>query len=225
MLHRLHPSWANSLLPHAHPTSTQHSINQSRAKSCIRLAHWLCCRLYGINVCGEGGEYESLTLDCPMFRCGRIVLDGWEKVIVSGDSMAPVALLHPTAFHVEAKGERGPGGTEAGSVNPQASQQQQQQQGQQLQEEGQEGGAGGEGLAAVTGEVIEVGLAVWSLESGSPSLRPHRRRALGRNGQLAACTGGWHVLCCAVCRGEGGTCTCGCRKPYSVVLAHSPAGA
>eukprot|EP00842_Homolaphlyctis_polyrhiza_P002163 jgi/Hompol1/2948/HPOL_003073-RA len=23
---------------------------------------------YGINVCGEGGEYETLTLDCPLFR-------------------------------------------------------------------------------------------------------------------------------------------------------------
>ena len=24
-------------------------------------------RSYGINVCGEGGEYETLTLDCPLF--------------------------------------------------------------------------------------------------------------------------------------------------------------
>ncbi|KAH6562301.1 hypothetical protein BASA60_011169 [Batrachochytrium salamandrivorans] len=23
---------------------------------------------YGINVCGEGGEYETLTLDCPLFK-------------------------------------------------------------------------------------------------------------------------------------------------------------
>ena len=22
---------------------------------------------YGINVCGEGGEYETFTLDCPLF--------------------------------------------------------------------------------------------------------------------------------------------------------------
>lgn len=28
---------------------------------------------YGINVCGEGGEYETLTLDCPLFR-SRIVM-------------------------------------------------------------------------------------------------------------------------------------------------------
>lgn len=60
-------------------------------------------RLYGSNVCGEGGEYESLTLDCPLFTRGRIVLDSWQAVTVSEDSMAPVALLHPTAFHVEPK--------------------------------------------------------------------------------------------------------------------------
>jgi len=34
--------------------------------------------LYGSNVCGEGGEYETLTLDCPVFGCGRIVLDAFE---------------------------------------------------------------------------------------------------------------------------------------------------
>lgn len=28
---------------------------------------------YGINVCGEGGEYETLTLDCPLFK-KRIVM-------------------------------------------------------------------------------------------------------------------------------------------------------
>lgn len=33
---------------------------------------------FGANVCGEGGEYESLTLDCPVFSHGRIVLDSYE---------------------------------------------------------------------------------------------------------------------------------------------------
>lgn len=33
---------------------------------------------FGCNVCGEGGEYETLTLDCPLFAHGRIVLDAWE---------------------------------------------------------------------------------------------------------------------------------------------------
>lgn len=35
--------------------------------------------LYGSNVCGEGGEYETLVLDCPgLFKNGRIVLDDTE---------------------------------------------------------------------------------------------------------------------------------------------------
>ena len=28
---------------------------------------------YGLNVCGEGGEYETFTLDCPLFN-KRIVM-------------------------------------------------------------------------------------------------------------------------------------------------------
>lgn len=54
-------------------------------------------------MCGEGGEYETLTLDCPLFTQGRILLDAWDTVTVSNDSMAPVALLHPKTFHVEPK--------------------------------------------------------------------------------------------------------------------------
>ena len=54
-------------------------------------------------MCGEGGEYETLTLDCPIFLQGRIILDAWDTVNVSEDSMAPVALLHPKDFHVEPK--------------------------------------------------------------------------------------------------------------------------
>jgi enamine deaminase RidA (YjgF/YER057c/UK114 family) len=59
--------------------------------------------MYGCNVCGEGGEYETLTLDCPLFKYGRIVIDNWKVITVSPDSIAPVALLHPEAFHVEPK--------------------------------------------------------------------------------------------------------------------------
>lgn len=28
---------------------------------------------FGLNVCGEGGEYESFTLDCPLYK-KRIVV-------------------------------------------------------------------------------------------------------------------------------------------------------
>ncbi|KAL0855768.1 hypothetical protein Bca101_060921 [Brassica carinata] len=60
--------------------------------------------LYGSNVCGEGGEYETLTLDCPLFTNARIVLDEFEVKLHSPDSIAPVGVLHPTIFHLEKKG-------------------------------------------------------------------------------------------------------------------------
>eukprot|EP00271_Cylindrocystis_brebissonii_P004707 TRINITY_DN16538_c0_g1_i1.p1 TRINITY_DN16538_c0_g1~~TRINITY_DN16538_c0_g1_i1.p1 ORF type:complete len:878 (-),score=167.80 TRINITY_DN16538_c0_g1_i1:264-2897(-) len=62
-------------------------------------------RLYGINVCGEGGEYETITLDCPVFRHARIVLDAWETRLHSLGSVAVVGVLHPTHFHLEEKDE------------------------------------------------------------------------------------------------------------------------
>jgi diphthine-ammonia ligase len=39
-------------------------------------------RQYGVHVCGEGGEYESFTLDCPLFH-SRIVLDECATVVHS----------------------------------------------------------------------------------------------------------------------------------------------
>ncbi|GAB2228849.1 hypothetical protein Droror1_Dr00022980 [Drosera rotundifolia] len=59
--------------------------------------------LYQINVCGEGGEYESLTLDCPLFKFARIVLDKFEVVLHASNSICPVGVLHPLAFHLEFK--------------------------------------------------------------------------------------------------------------------------
>ncbi|KAL9264708.1 Diphthine--ammonia ligase-like protein [Drosera capensis] len=59
--------------------------------------------LYRINVCGEGGEYESLTLDCPLFKFARIVLDKFDVVLHASNSICPVGVLHPLAFHLEFK--------------------------------------------------------------------------------------------------------------------------
>ena len=44
---------------------------------------------FGFNVCGEGGEFESLVTDCPLFAY-RIQVDSSEKVCHSEDDMAPV---------------------------------------------------------------------------------------------------------------------------------------
>lgn len=48
--------------------------------------------LYGLHICGEGGEYETLTLDSPLFK-HRIVLDETEVVMHTDNEFAPVAYL------------------------------------------------------------------------------------------------------------------------------------
>ncbi|KAL5008877.1 hypothetical protein ScPMuIL_014458 [Solemya velum] len=58
--------------------------------------------LYQLNVCGEGGEYETFTLDCPLFN-KRIVLDEVEQVLHSDDAFAPVGYLNLKVAHLEAK--------------------------------------------------------------------------------------------------------------------------
>ncbi|XP_057655168.1 uncharacterized protein LOC130893248 [Diorhabda carinulata] len=47
---------------------------------------------YGINVYGEGGEYETLTLDCPLFK-SRILIENSEIVMHSDNPIAPVGYL------------------------------------------------------------------------------------------------------------------------------------
>ncbi|MCO5605345.1 hypothetical protein L7F22_059528 [Adiantum nelumboides] len=58
---------------------------------------------FGINVCGEGGEYETLTLDCPLFKSYRISLDEFDIVQHSPDTIAPVGVLHPSKFRLDCK--------------------------------------------------------------------------------------------------------------------------
>lgn len=58
---------------------------------------------YGCHICGEGGEFETLTLDAPCFRHGRIALDRTEVVLHSDDPITPVGLLRIHACHVERK--------------------------------------------------------------------------------------------------------------------------
>ncbi|KAF9585953.1 hypothetical protein BGW38_010811 [Lunasporangiospora selenospora] len=65
------------------------------------------CRMnqeYDLHICGEGGEYETLTLDCPLFR-RRIVVDESEVVIHSDDHFAQVAYLRFKQLHLEDKAE------------------------------------------------------------------------------------------------------------------------
>jgi diphthine-ammonia ligase len=48
---------------------------------------------YGLHVAGEGGEYETLTIDCPLYRRQRIQLDQVEQIVHSNDAFAPVIYL------------------------------------------------------------------------------------------------------------------------------------
>ncbi|XP_064280170.1 diphthine--ammonia ligase isoform X3 [Passer domesticus] len=59
---------------------------------------------YGVHVCGEGGEYETFTLDCPLFK-KKIVVDSAKVVMHSADAFAPVAYLHFSKLHLENKQE------------------------------------------------------------------------------------------------------------------------
>ncbi|KAG8734393.1 hypothetical protein FRC11_002335 [Ceratobasidium sp. 423] len=47
---------------------------------------------FGAHICGEGGEYETLTLDCPVFK-RRITIKETEIVVHSDHSFATVAYL------------------------------------------------------------------------------------------------------------------------------------
>ncbi|KAH7887634.1 hypothetical protein F5I97DRAFT_862930 [Phlebopus sp. FC_14] len=49
-------------------------------------------KLYGTHPCGEGGEYETFTLDCPVFR-KKVELLEKETVVVDDNDVAPVAYL------------------------------------------------------------------------------------------------------------------------------------
>lgn len=56
----------------------------------------------GVNVCGEGGEFESLTLDCPLFK-RRLVIDEMIKVVHRDNYQAPVVYLKMLKWHTEEK--------------------------------------------------------------------------------------------------------------------------
>jgi diphthine-ammonia ligase len=47
---------------------------------------------FGMNVCGEGGEYETLVLDCPLFR-RKLELLEWEVRGTGLDTEGEVAYL------------------------------------------------------------------------------------------------------------------------------------
>jgi diphthine-ammonia ligase len=57
---------------------------------------------FGLHVCGEGGEFETLVLDAPVYR-RRIVIDEAETICHADDAFAPVAYLVVRRWHLEDK--------------------------------------------------------------------------------------------------------------------------
>ena len=61
---------------------------------------------YGSHCCGEGGEFETLTMDCPLFRRGSLRFspgDPPRVVVTSRDPFAPSAHLAVAAVAVDVK--------------------------------------------------------------------------------------------------------------------------
>ncbi|KAI9223199.1 hypothetical protein BC828DRAFT_403344 [Blastocladiella britannica] len=59
---------------------------------------------FGLHPCGEGGEYETLTLDCPLFR-RRLVLEETQHIEHAPDDVAPVVFLQLNSARVQDKGD------------------------------------------------------------------------------------------------------------------------
>ncbi|KAL9550714.1 hypothetical protein MBANPS3_004606 [Mucor bainieri] len=73
-------------------------------KSIGQMYPYLCKMndMYDLHICGEGGEYETFTVDCPLFK-KRIVVEETETVVHSDDAFAQVAYLKFQKCRVEAK--------------------------------------------------------------------------------------------------------------------------
>eukprot|EP00887_Chlorella_sp_A99_P006590 scaffold3.g6590.t1 len=173
-------------------------------------------RRYGINVCGEGGEYETLTLDCPLFVRARITLDAWRPVLVSADSLAPVALLHPTAFHVETKHPAAAGGAlaaaDGGAAVP-----------------GGAASAPGQAAQPAAGEVVEVKDDYWGPEpaattSGTGGAAGAGALALRARLHVADC-GGQFVTLVAEVPASGPANAAGCGGAPAPATAEGTAAA
>lgn len=58
---------------------------------------------YQVNVCGEGGEYETLTLDCRLFKRFKMRITGYDIVMHKECSFAPVVYAKITGIEVVEK--------------------------------------------------------------------------------------------------------------------------
>lgn len=57
---------------------------------------------FGLNICGEGGEYETITLDCSIYK-KKIVVDDYSIICHSSDPFSPVYYAIINKYHLEDK--------------------------------------------------------------------------------------------------------------------------
>ena len=70
---------------------------------------------FGMHVCGEGGEYETMTVDAPIF-VRRMILEQTTVEVVDDDEYAPVALLRIAELRTESKPGSGSSGAAAAAA-------------------------------------------------------------------------------------------------------------
>jgi len=63
--------------------------------------------MYQINVWGEGGEYETMVLDCPLYINYKIKVEEFKILSVTEDDYAPVAHVIITKCSLEEKEIKG----------------------------------------------------------------------------------------------------------------------
>lgn len=71
-----------------------------RAEGSDGLADLCAPDVCSAHICGEGGEFESFTLDCPLYK-KRIVVEEAKAVSLSDDEYAPVAYLQMPTLRCE----------------------------------------------------------------------------------------------------------------------------
>ncbi|KAN0045290.1 hypothetical protein ACTA71_005667 [Dictyostelium dimigraforme] len=60
---------------------------------------------FGVHICGEGGEYESIVIDCPLYK-KRINIDQYKTIIHSDDAFSQVAYTSISNYSTTEKSDQ-----------------------------------------------------------------------------------------------------------------------
>ncbi|VWU52680.1 diphthine--ammonia ligase, putative, partial [Hepatocystis sp. ex Piliocolobus tephrosceles] len=57
---------------------------------------------YGLSICGEGGEYETCTIDCSLYKY-KIIIEEYEIIQHTHDVVCPVYLFKAIKWKLQKK--------------------------------------------------------------------------------------------------------------------------